>query len=643
MGNVQVAFLWHFHQPCYRDLLSGKILLPWVRLHGVKDYTGLAALLEEFPKIRCTANFSPVLLDQVEAYGEGATDTMLDLSLRPASSLTEEQKEAILATFFFAHRDTVIGAFPRYREILGFHRAGKSLREQDFRDLQVLANLAWFHPTVRAVDDLRRKGRGYEEADKQALVALTRETLAAIVSRWKALGERVELSVSPYYHPIIPLLLDFASAREAIPDLPLPKAPSLRAEAEVQVRRALEAGERRFGRRPEGMWPSEGSVSQEACVLFERCGVKWVATDQGLLGEPGVRMLGKLKVAFRDTALSNLLSFTYQSMEPEAAARDFVSRLESRDGPVPVCLDGENPWEHYPGGGVPFLRALFRELSDHPRIRTVTMSELESTGWISRISAGSWINRNFAVWIGHEEDRRGWELLGRAVEDLKDSTSETVWECLRAAEGSDWFWWFGEDYTSAQDMVFDALFRRHLQNAYLAAGRASPETLTHPVKRPRREVLFEAPGGLLSVRVDGRLNGYFEWNAAGRYDLSREYSVTSGDAAFIRDVYYGFDLTRLFIRIDFRPGVDPRGALEGASLRVVTTRPRHKVVPLEGAVGEIYEAGVPFGALDISAGDEVEFFVEIERKGAAPLRIPTLAPLWFRAPTADFKWMNWQV
>jgi alpha-amylase/alpha-mannosidase (GH57 family) len=643
MGTVQLALLWHFHQPCYRDLLSGKILMPWVRLHGVKDYTGMAALLEEFPKVRCTANFSPVLLDQLDAYAGGATDTMLDLSLRPAASLTEEQKAAILATFFFAHRDTVIGAFPRYREIMGLHRGGKTLREQDFRDLQVLANLAWFHPTVRSVDDLRSKGRGYGEEDKPALAARTRETLAAVVPRWKALGERVELSVSPHYHPIIPLLCDFASAREAIPDLPLPKAPSLKAEAEVQVRRALESGERRFGTRPRGMWPSEGSVSQEACDLFERCGVQWVATDQGLLGEPGVRMRGNLKVAFRDTELSNLLSFTYPSMDPRAAARDFVSRLESREGPVPVCLDGENPWEHYPGGGVPFLRALFRELSDHARIRTVTMSELESTGWISRISAGSWINRNFAVWIGHEEDRRGWELLGRAVEDLKDSAAGPVRECLLAAEGSDWFWWFGEDYTSAQDMEFDALFRRHLQNAYRAAGRTAPEILEHPIKRPRREVLFEAPGGLLAVRVDGRLNGYFEWNAAGRYDLSREYSVTSGDAAFIRDIYFGFDLTRLFLRIDFRPGVDPKGALAGASLRLVTTRPRHKVVPLEGLVEEIYEAGVLFETLEISAGDEVEFFLEIDRKGSAPLRLPTLAPLGFRAPTADYKWMNWQV
>src|SRR5206468_545477 len=270
---------------------------------------------------------------------------------------------------------------------------------------------------------LRRKGRGYTEEDKQQLLALMRETMAAIVPRWTAMGDRIELSVSPYYHPIVPLLCDFASAREAIPDLPLPDSPSFRAEAEVQVRRAFEAGERHFGKRPRGMWPSEGSVSLEACRLFERCGAGWVATDQAIVGEPGVKTLGGLKIAFRDTALSNLVSFTYKTMDPERAARDFVDRLERRRGPVAVCLDGENPWEHYPGGGVPFLRALFRELSNHPSIRTVTMSELKSTGRLDSLMAGSWINGNFSVWAGHPEDRKGWEMLGRAYRDLQGTSN----------------------------------------------------------------------------------------------------------------------------------------------------------------------------------------------------------------------------
>lgn len=643
MGTVELAFLWHFHQPCYLDLPAGKLLMPWVRQHGVKDYTGMARILEEFPAIRCTANFSPVLLDQIAAYGRGATDTMLDLALVPAGELTPEQKAAILGTFFLAPPETVIGAFPRYRQLWELCRSGKTLREQDFRDLQVLANLAWFHPTVSDVDDLRAKGAGYSEEDKKTLLEKIRRTLAAIVPRWTGLGERVELSVSPYYHPIVPLLLDFASAREAIPDLPLPEAPCLRSEAEIQVFRAFEAGERAFGRRPRGMWPSEGSVSREACALFARAGAEWVATDEALIGRPGVYTFRGLRIVFRDTVLSNLVSFTYKTMDPDEAARDFVRRLEDREGPVPVILDGENPWEHYPGGGVPFLRALFRALSGHPRIRTRTIGELAPQGEIAHLTAGSWINRNFAIWIGHPEDRRAWEVLGRVYQDLQGQSNDLAWECLRAAEGSDWFWWFGEDFTSAQDAEFDALFRRHLMNVYRALGRPWPQELQRPIKQIRREAVLKTPWALLTVRLDGRRSDYFEWIAAGHYDMSREYGALAGESAFISDVYYGFDASRLFVRLDFRRGVNPREVLVEREVRLVLTRPHSASVPLQGVVEDIFEAAVPFHALGLQSGQEVEFFLEFERRGGVPVRLPTVLPLSFTVPTPDFEAIQWRV
>ena len=643
MGTVHLAFLWHFHQPCYRDLPSGKMLMPWVRLHGIKDYTGLAAILEEFPKIRCTTNFSPVLLDQLQAYIDGSTDTMLDLSLVPAAELNEDQKESILAKFFWAHPDSVIGQYPRYRQLLELHRARQMLREQDFRDLQVLANLAWFHPLSQGVAPLRLKGRGFTEEDKQSLVARTRESLAEILPRWRALSDRVELSVSPYYHPIVPLLCDFASAREAIPGLPLPDAPSFRDEAEIQVRRAMDAGERYFGRRPKGVWPSEGSVSNEALALFRAAGAQWAATDEAIIGESGAKMVRGIKVAFRDTALSNLLGFTYKTMDPTDAARDFVGRLEGRQGPVPVCLDGENPWEHYADGGVAFLRALFRELSDHPRIRTVTMSELPAAGSVDQIVAGSWINRNFGVWIGHPEDRKGWELLGRAYRDLKGSTNELAWECLRAAEGSDWYWWFGEDFTSAQDAEFDALFRRHVMNVYKTMGRPAPEDVHRPIKQVRSEVVLKQPWALLEVKLDGRRSDYFEWIAAGHYDMSREYSALAGESSFLSDVYYGFDSDRLLVRLDFRKGVDGKRVLAGGQLTLVVTRPRPTTAPLSGVAEDIFEGAVSFTDLGLRPGEDVEFFLEFERTAGAPVRLPTLTPLTFRVPTADFDGINWQV
>ena len=337
------------------------------------------------------------------------------------------------------------------------------------------------------------------------------------------------------------------------------------------------------------------------------------------------------------------MSFTYKTMDPDEAARDFVRRVEEMEGPVPVCLDGENPWEHYPGGAVPFLRALFRELSDHPTIRTVTMSELEPTGRLESLTAGSWINRNFAVWIGHPEDRKGWEMLGRAYRELEGSDNELAWECLRAAEGSDWYWWFGEDFTSAQDTEFDALFRRHLMNVYRALGRPWPDELHRPIKQTRREVIFKPPWAILSVRLDGRRTDYFEWIAAGHYDMAREYSALAGESAFISDVYYGFDPENVLVRLDFRKGVDPRSVLAEGELRLVVTRPRPVVVPLHGAVQDIFEAAVPFRDLGLRAGEEVEFFLEFERAAGVPVRVPTLVPLTFQVPTPDFDRIQWHV
>jgi hypothetical protein len=467
--------------------------------------------------------------------------------------------------------------------------------------------------------------------------------LGRILPRWRALHPRVELCVSPYYHPIVPLLCDFASAREAIPDLPLPDAPSFRAEAEIQVRRALDAGERYFGRRPRGFWPSEGSVSNEACALFRSAGAEWAASDQGIVGEPGVRTLRGLKMAFRDTALSNLLGFTYKHMPPKEAAADFVRRLEGREGPVPVILDGENPWEHYPDGGVAFLRELFGALSSHPGIRTSTMSELPSQGEVGGITAGSWINRNFGIWIGHPEDRRGWELLGRVYKDLEGSTNELAWECLRAAEGSDWYWWFGEDFTSAQDAEFDALFRRHLMNVYRALGKPWPDELMRPVKRLRVEARVKKPWSALSVTVDGRRTDYFEWISAGHYDMSREYSALAGEASFLSDVYFGFDMNQLLLRLDFKKGVSPREVLGTGDLHLVVTRPRQRTLRIEGVVGEILEAAIPFDELGLIRGEEVEFFLEFERAAGAPVRIPSLSPLGFQVPPSDYEKVNWQV
>jgi hypothetical protein len=271
------------------------------------------------------------------------------------------------------------------------------------------------------------------------------------------------------------------------------------------------------------------------------------------------------------------------------------------------------------------------------------MSEIQATGPIEGFKAGSWINRNFAVWIGHPEDRRGWELLGRAYRDLQGSTNALAWECLRAAEGSDWYWWFGEDFSSDQDGEFDALFRRHLMNVYRAQGKPWPDDLCRPIKQARRTGLCSSPQALLTIKLDGRRSDYFEWISAGRYDMAREYSALAGEASFISAITYGFDLERLLVRLDFRRGVDPREALSGGELRLVVTRPRPATAKLTGVAEEIFEGAVSFAELGLVAGENVEFFLEFGRTEGMAVRMPLLVPLGFQVPSLDFDKIHWQV
>jgi len=337
-----------------------------------------------------------------------------------------------------------------------------------------------------------RQGRGFTEEDKIALATDMRAGIAQILPRWRALSDRVELSVSPYYHPIVPLLCNFASAREgdarpAAADAPISATRpwSRSAAPSTRARNISESGP--------GLLAVGG--------LGQRRGLRAVPLGGGGVGghrrgdlrrsrrEDGPR---PSRLRFRDTAISNLLGFTYRQMDPGRRAKDFVTRLEGREGPVPVILDGENPWEHYSDGGVGFLRALFKALSEHPTIKTVTMSEL--TPRVDRPHLRRIVDqRNFGVWIGHPEDRKGWELLGRAYRDIQGSTNELAWECLRAAEGSDWYWWFGDDFTSAQDAEFDALFRRHLVNLYKAIARLRRRNLLRPIKQVRKMVVLREP------------------------------------------------------------------------------------------------------------------------------------------------------
>ena len=531
--RLSVALIWHLHQPLYRELASWRCHLPWVRLHGVRAYHDMPDLLGAYPTLKATFNLVPVLLSQLELYVEhGASDDYLEHARIPADALDPDQRVFLLTHFFKCQHERMLKPLPAYARLL--ERRGPDLDPQslraaaqrfttaELRDLQVLFNLVWFGPrALRCLPELvelRRKGAGFSEADKQRVLDLQREVLGRVIPLYRRCTERgqAELSSSPFYHPILPLLIDSDCAARARPDAPRPPRFAYPSDAGTQIRRALESHRRRFGRPARGLWPSEGSVSPAAAELCAAAGVDWIASDEGVLqrsleGYQRDRDLyrpwrfetpsGAVHLFFRDHELSDRIGFVYAGHPPAEAAADLIARLEHKADTlapgslVTVILDGENPWEHYLDGGEPFLQALYQRFERSRKLRTVTPAEFLAQqpriDPLPTLHTGSWIDADFAVWIGSRYENRAWELLGRArrwleqqAEGLPSEKRAAAFEALYAAEGSDWFWWFGERFSSSDDGEYDRLFRQHLGQVYRAAGAPVPEDLRRPVQEP---------------------------------------------------------------------------------------------------------------------------------------------------------------
>ena len=729
MPTVSLALMWHQHQPYYPDDVAGENPMPWVRLHGTKDYIGMAMHLEEVPEFRCTINLVPSLLVQIEAYVRGATDKHLTVSRLPADGLDREDALYLLDNFFMAYADAMIQPHPRYFELyqrrgLGVNSAEQALgrfREPDVRDLQVWSNLAWFHPLLFEKDpelaEFKAKGRRYTEADKAWLLDKQRAILGQIIPLHRKLAERgqVELTTTPFYHPIIPLLLDKRLAREAMPDVRLPAYKGGYPEdAEFHVRAAVEAHRGHFGAPPRGMWPSEGSVTQAIVPLLARHGIEWIATDEEILSGSTHGKVGRdgrgyvrhpellyrpwkvaeggheLAIVFRDHALSDQVGFHYQRSPGPAAAADFLGKLHAigdacRQNPatlVPVILDGENCWEYFPDGGVSFLRDLYRNAVRDPRVRPTTVGEFlrehPPTDTLPRLFSGSWISHNFAIWIGHPEDNRAWDCLhdtreflvreansGRHAADLL----ERAWRELYIAEGSDWFWWYGDDHSSALDALFDHLFRKHLRNIYTLLGVEPPGGLFAAISQSAagRKALHDPPTSFLDVAVDGRTS-YFEWINAARYDCGNERGTMALVAQGpLQSVRFGFSVEKLFLRVDAHGPASERlavadrlriGFVDPADWEISVDHPaesrpaahlNHAGAPagrepaVEVATDKILELAVPFGRLGLKAGAPLRFYVELLSGDSSLDRAPREGIFELTVPSPDFERVMWRV
>jgi alpha-amylase/alpha-mannosidase (GH57 family) len=654
MTHINLMILWHMHQPQYRDPSTGRYVLPWTRLHATKDYWGMVRVLEEFPSVHATFNMVPSLGMQLEEYASGKFDEpWFDAAFAPAESLTEDQKQEILLRAFQLNRERLMARWPRYIELgdrvesQGVERSASVLGLRDWRDLQFLSQLAWMDEEYLAndvdVSRLSAKGSDYTEKDKTVLRAKQLELLARVLPEYRKSAERgqIEISATPFYHPILPLLCDSDIARISNPGTPLP-VPAFRypEDAREQLRRAREYHKRVFGQAPLGLWPSEGSVSNAALGIAAELGFTWAATDEGVLGRtldigfgrdgegvpdharqlyaPWRMSVGGREMVcfFRDHYLSDLVGFVYTRMDSVEAAADLHRRLraigERISSPHPLTvsliLDGENAWEYYPENGRRFLREFYGRIERDSDICALTASEAVAAataeGGIARhegIFPASWISANFDVWIGDREDVAGWQLLREARAYYTERAADhavganhapteaqlaTAYESLLTAEGSDWFWWYGPEHSSANDAEFDAMFRKLLTTVYCELGGQAPDELAEPIKRFASPAVATPPLEYLKVRVDGRESSYFEWLGSGLYSADRRGGSMHGRVPLLHELRYGFDEDTVFARVDAFPeaademlNAEMRVTVEGdQELRIIAFIEKGKLV-----------------------------------------------------------------
>ncbi len=738
---LNVALVWHQHQPLYFDPTTGQSQLPWVRMHAVKDYYDMAAIFKDYPKLRATFNLVPTLLEQLALYTAGELiDKYQLLAHIPGEQLQEEDKEFLLRRFFDANWDNVIARFPRYQELLdkrgaavndeAIRSAMERFTVQDYVDLQVWFNLAWFDPDFYTTDPdlaaLVRQSGNFSEADKDLIHTKQVEIIRQVVEIHRELQEegQIEIMTTPYSHPILPLLYSTDVARIASPGLDLPQVTCAWPEDIArQLERAVGNYQANFGRLPKGLWPSEQAVSKYIVPYVAQAGFDWMISSEGVLEKSlGLQLRGidgtvgrpellyqpywaewegeRVAILFRDIILSDRVGFEYSGLSGQAAAADLLAYLHNvrralgkraDEKVVVIALDGENAWEHYPNDGKEFFAALYGGLTSDPLLRTVTVSqylaEHPPTQVLADLWTGSWISSDLETWIGEEEENIAWEQLAlarRALAEFEESyrgepayraALDEAWQSMLAAQGSDWFWWYGDDQDSGNDAAFDALFRTHVQGVYESLGQKPPWRLSFPLLAPDAASPTRALSGMSAPFLDGWAD-FGEWDQAAVYHGLEEQLLKSLYAAvdyhqltlrldfhgqarellgeevelfvyfdradggtvneLIRttaveiDPFLGFPLGyELHLNLAAAPkGVKPQAALSQAAGEETWVT----MTSIPVGLGGVCEVAVPFAEMGFEPGDAVRFTTLLARNGVVQERLPVQGPVVLYVP-----------
>ncbi len=721
---MNVVILWHMHQPYYVNPATRTAMMPWVRLHAVKGYLDMIDLLDAVPEVTVNFNFTPVLVKQIEEFvGRTVTDLWEEWSRKPAAELDDEEKRRLLENFFKINWDNLILPFPRYRELL--EKRGRNWNSQtvdavlesytdaDFRDLQTWYNLAWcgFSAERRfpILTELKKQGRDFTEEQKNRVLDIHQEILALILPLYRKASEsgRAEITTTPFFHPILPLVYDTNLARRCMPHTTLPPQFSAPEDAAAQLRLSQELHTRVFGKAARGLWPSEGSIAPELIPLLQAAGIEYFCTDEGNLfhsleHDPnwrgrrvdhlelfqGWRVThegARVNALFRERPLSDFIGFNASKGGAVQAADYLLHHLDHlasiRTAPhhaVLLALDGENAWESFPDGGEKFLTLFYQGIVANPKLRSRRLGdyfdEQPPQVEISRLHTGSWINSDFDIWIGDPEENKGWDWLGRTRDFLVQATRKethppekiaAAWWEIYAAEGSDWFWWYGPDFTTDCDFLFDDLFRTHLKNVYHLLGFEPPAYLDIPICLPTGQITYSLPRQTLQPPVTGTLETFFDWVGAGVLDLARQQTAMFQADRIGQMLYYGFDDRHFYLRLDLlarpqgveihflQPGdvrITALFAETGWKVSIEESRDHVTFIPVEPASGlaiaqwdEFFTAAIPRDILKWKTGAPVSFYVNILEGEMVRERYPERGLIEFPAPSADFAASQWFV
>lgn len=603
---LYINLTWHQHQPLYYKDSDGIYTRPWVRVHATKDYLDMPEKTAEYEDVQVTFNLTPSLLRQLEDLGSGAKDIYWVLAEKPVAELTDADKRFILERFFDVNWENILAKYPRYQELLDKRGGGdeasiqaalSSFSDQDFLDLQIWFNLAWFDPAYLAEEpllDLVEKGEGFSEEDKEVLFSEVLRVVQEVIPYHKQLQDegQIEVTTTPYAHPILPLIYDNQLALVGNPSAEMPERLfSYQRDSVSHLVLSVDMYERLFDRGVRGLWPGEGAVAQEIVPMIADAGYTYMQTgepvlakslgiesftrdSQGFIQEPDDLYRpyyvsdddgNQVGIFFRDWTLSDNIGFVYTDMSGVDAANDLIGDLSSIQanfiengvpGPhiVSIILDGENAWEYYPNDGNDFLNALYRKLSESEVLQTITPSEylkmFPEQRSLDDLFPGAWFSANYDTWIGETEEAIAWDYLARVREDLasyetgaasvSQDALDQAFDFMYLAEGSDWFWWYGEDQDSGQDSYFDEGYRALLAGVYESLGEDVPRFVQVPIIQASSVAATRPFSGVSTPEVDGDDDA--AWESAAFYQIPGDFSVSG--------LYYTLDKENIYLRLD---------------------------------------------------------------------------------------------